>query len=95
MNGKLVVRVGGGYMIIDEFLATYSDMELIRINKMMEKEDTDIYEELKVYRKYVTENPDLAKHKIITPKSRTFLRSPKGKSTKSKTSGPRKRYDWS
>jgi HK97 family phage major capsid protein len=25
LNGKLVVRVGGGYMIIEEFIQTYSD----------------------------------------------------------------------
>lgn len=25
MNGKLVIRVGGGYMIIEEFIATYAD----------------------------------------------------------------------
>lgn len=25
MNGKLVIRVGGGYMVIEEFIATYAD----------------------------------------------------------------------
>lgn len=25
MNQKLVIRVGGGYMVIDEFIATYGD----------------------------------------------------------------------
>ena len=35
MNGKLVIRVGGGYMIIEEFIATYADQEINRY-KMIE-----------------------------------------------------------
>lgn len=31
MNDKLVVRVGGGYMLIDEFLQTYGQQELEKI----------------------------------------------------------------
>lgn len=31
MNGKLVIRVGGGYMVIDEFIATYGDIEWNKI----------------------------------------------------------------
>jgi hypothetical protein len=27
MNGKLVIRVGGGYMLIDEFLKNYAENE--------------------------------------------------------------------
>ena len=27
MNGKLVIRVGGGYMLIDEFLKNYAEIE--------------------------------------------------------------------
>ena len=27
MNGKLVIRVGGGFMVIEEFIATYADVE--------------------------------------------------------------------
>lgn len=77
MNGKLVVRVGGGYMVIDEFLRTYSDMELIRINKMLEKEGVEVYEELKVYKKYKDENPEAFKK--IDPKKRTLIKSPKSK----------------
>ncbi len=77
MNGRLVVRVGGGYMVIDEFLATYSDMELIRINKMILNEGVEAYEELKVYKKYRSENPEA--FKIIDPNRRTILRSPTSK----------------
>ena len=34
MNGKLVIRVGGGFMIIEEFIATYADAEMKKINAM-------------------------------------------------------------
>lgn len=27
MNGKLIIRVGGGYMLIDEFLKNYAEQE--------------------------------------------------------------------
>ena len=33
MNGKLVIRVGGGYMNIEKFIKTYADQELIKVNK--------------------------------------------------------------
>jgi len=32
MNDKLVVRVGGGFMLIDEFLNTYGRQELEKLN---------------------------------------------------------------
>lgn len=34
LNGKLVIRVGGGFMIIEEFIATYADAEMNKISKM-------------------------------------------------------------
>ena len=34
LNDKLVVRVGGGYMLIDEFLATYGQVELEKTNTL-------------------------------------------------------------
>ena len=34
LNGKLVIRVGGGFMIIEEFIATYAETEMNKINKM-------------------------------------------------------------
>lgn len=37
MNGKLVVRVGGGYMFISEFIATYSEPEIAKLTKICEK----------------------------------------------------------
>jgi chromosome segregation ATPase len=33
MNGKLVIRVGGGYMSIEEFIKSYGEQELIKVNQ--------------------------------------------------------------
>jgi hypothetical protein len=38
LNGKLVVRVGGGYMKIEEFIKSYSDAEIIKLTKICERE---------------------------------------------------------
>ena len=38
LNGKLVIRVGGGFMIIEEFIATYADTEMAKINKMSDEQ---------------------------------------------------------
>lgn len=52
-NGRLVVRVGGGYMYIDEFLETYSQSELNHIETQLNKEGVSRYEDLKIYKTYV------------------------------------------
>ena len=31
LNGRLVIRVGGGYMIIDEFISTYAEAEVTKM----------------------------------------------------------------
>jgi len=36
MNGKIVIRVGGGYMVIDEFIATYGEIEKNKIQQIKE-----------------------------------------------------------
>ena len=38
LNGKLVIRVGGGFMIIEEFIATYADSEMNKISKMSDEQ---------------------------------------------------------
>lgn len=38
LNGKLVIRVGGGFMIIEEFIATYAEAEMNKINKMTDEQ---------------------------------------------------------
>jgi len=34
LNGKLVIRVGGGYMVIEEFISTYAEKELIKVESI-------------------------------------------------------------
>jgi len=34
MNGKLVIRVGGGFMVIEEFIAAYAEAEMKKINQI-------------------------------------------------------------
>ena len=34
LNSKLVVRVGGGFMGIDEFINTYGESELLKMKRM-------------------------------------------------------------
>jgi DNA repair exonuclease SbcCD ATPase subunit len=48
LNGKLVIRVGGGYMIITEFLDQYSEVELNKIDRLMEKEKVSRYEDISI-----------------------------------------------
>ena len=38
LNGKLVIRVGGGFMIIEEFIATYADAEMLKLSKMSDEQ---------------------------------------------------------
>jgi len=33
LNGKLVIRVGGGYMVIEEFISTYAEKEMIKLDQ--------------------------------------------------------------
>lgn len=37
LNNKLVIRVGGGYMHIGEFVATYQEAELKKVNALPEE----------------------------------------------------------
>jgi len=41
-NGNLIIRVGGGYMMIDEFLSAYTTQELAKI-KLNEKIEASIF----------------------------------------------------
>lgn len=42
LNGKLVIRVGGGFMIIEEFIATYADSEMNKVSKMSDQQILDL-----------------------------------------------------
>lgn len=38
LNGKLVIRVGGGYMIIEEFISTFAEKELLKMESVNNKQ---------------------------------------------------------
>lgn len=42
INGKLVVRVGGGYMSADEFIEQYGRIEILKAMKMAGHPDFDV-----------------------------------------------------
>lgn len=52
-DNSLYIRVGGGFMSIQDFLDKNTDIEIIRINKAIEREAVDKYEDLQVYQDYV------------------------------------------
>lgn len=37
LNGKLVIRVGGGYMVIEKFIETYAEQEMDKLQRIAEK----------------------------------------------------------
>ena len=37
MQGKLVIRVGGGYMSVEEFIRTYADFEVQKVQQLVER----------------------------------------------------------
>lgn len=41
MNGKLVIRVGGGFMVIEEFIASYAEQEMKKMQQMEMNIDAD------------------------------------------------------
>ena len=43
MNDKLVVRVGGGYMGIDEFINTYGESELIKLKRFTPQQVAEMH----------------------------------------------------
>jgi len=78
LNNKLVIRVGGGYMIITEFLDQYSDVELNKINRLMDKEQVDRYEDIRIVRQNLQPIWDIkAKSLKKRKKSNNRVASPK------------------
>jgi hypothetical protein len=37
MNDKLVIRVGGGFMLVDEFLNTFGPQEMAKMNELQNR----------------------------------------------------------
>ena len=46
INGKLVIRVGGGYMIIDKFIETYAQSEIDKLQRIAVKQGLTRWQEL-------------------------------------------------
>jgi chromosome segregation ATPase len=57
MNGKLVVRVGGGYMMISEFITSYSEHEIIKLTKICEQYGIDSIWDLDLEELYHSKSP--------------------------------------
>lgn len=77
MNGKLVIRVGGGYMIIEEFISNYAQAELNKLEALARREGVSNFMEL-----------DLEFYALGTSSNRNSVggeRSPGGKSPNSST----------
>lgn len=53
LENELVVRVGGGYIDIHEYMVRYTDSELTKIHKQIKKEGAKKYEALDVYQQEV------------------------------------------
>ena len=43
MNNKLVVRVGGGFMGIDEFINTYGESELLKLKRFTPQQIAELH----------------------------------------------------
>jgi len=56
LENELVVRVGGGYMDINEFMVKFTDSELTKIQKQIKKEGVRRYEDIKPYQDLVVKN---------------------------------------
>ena len=53
LDNALVIRVGGGYVGIEEFTAKYTHIELVKVNRLMKQEAVEEYQELGLYKDIV------------------------------------------
>lgn len=56
LEHQLMVRVGGGYVDIDEYMVRYTDSELAKLQKQMKKENVEKYESLDIYQDLVVKS---------------------------------------
>lgn len=69
INGRLVIRVGGGYMNAEEFIEQYGKIEMMKIMKMKEDQDQPGYTETPAGRQTTTARSGLS-HTNTTPNRR-------------------------
>ena len=63
LEHELMVRVGGGYVDINEYLLRYTDTELVKIQKQLKKESVPKYENLEIYQDLVVKSGMISKNK--------------------------------
>ena len=63
LNGKLVIRVGGGFMIIEEFIATYADTEMAKINKMSDEQLIQLHQQSEAINTQINPNARLSMYR--------------------------------
>lgn len=63
LNGKLVIRVGGGFMIIEEFIATYAETEMNKINKMSDDQLIALHQESESMTTQINPNAKLSMYR--------------------------------
>jgi uncharacterized coiled-coil protein SlyX len=78
LNGKLVIRVGGGFMIIEEFVATYADSELKRMQNMSDEQLQNLWANSKDVIAQVDLHQQLTMHRTLGQVSRAAAGSPHG-----------------
>ena len=92
LNGKLVIRVGGGFMIIEEFVATYADNELKRMQNMSDEQLQNLWSNSKDVIAHVDLNQQLTMHRTLGQVSRASAGSPKLNSAVSGSGRMPKKY---
>lgn len=63
LNGKLVIRVGGGYMVIEEFIATYADTEMAKIAKLSDEQLAELAHDTQDVNAQVNPNAKLSQYR--------------------------------
>jgi len=84
MNGKLVIRVGGGYMVIDEFIATYAEAE---VQKMEARRAKGLGAIPSTGEASPGSNRSFGSPKEASPKSRSFRKDDSGSKSPGGTKG--------
>lgn len=87
LNGKLVIRVGGGFMIIEEFIATYAEAEMNKINKMTDEQLIALHSESESMTTAINPNARLSMYRNSANASRKSGGSPNAQSLVAKTAG--------
>lgn len=78
LNGKLVIRVGGGYMVADQFIATYAEPELAKLENMAMKHGVNDWRELDLEEIVLGTKDQYGNRSSPTRRNTAMAGSPKG-----------------